>query len=105
MLRERVVHPRVKVTLLAELTLATASTVPFTLSVAVAATIDPYFAFTPLPPLANSAPRIVSPGSLLRQKLSFLLRAASLYGLGQGYIILAGYKLIPRLVTACCISV
>lgn len=46
-LRERVVHPRVKVTLLADLTLATTGTVPFTLSIAVAATIDPYFAFSP----------------------------------------------------------
>lgn len=36
MLRERVVHPRVKVTLLADLTLATTSIVPFTLSIAVA---------------------------------------------------------------------
>lgn len=53
-LRERVVHPRVKVTLLADLTLAAASIVPFTLSIAVAATIDPYFAFSsPPPPLCQ----------------------------------------------------
>lgn len=52
MLRERVVHPRVKVTLLADLTLAAASIVPFTLSIAVAATIDPYFAFSS-PPLCQ----------------------------------------------------
>lgn len=51
-LRERVVHPRVKVTLLADLTLAAASIVPFTLSIAVAATIDPYFAFSS-PPLCQ----------------------------------------------------
>lgn len=53
MLRERVVHPRVKVTLLADLTLAAASIVPFTLSIAVAATIDPYFAFSSPPPLCQ----------------------------------------------------
>lgn len=52
-LRERVVHPRVKVTLLADLTLAAASIVPFTLSIAVAATIDPYFAFSSPPPLCQ----------------------------------------------------
>lgn len=73
MLRERVVHPRVKVTLLADLTLAAASIVPFTLSIAVAATIDPYFAFSS-PPSANKlSSAIVSPAFLtLDPKLSFL---------------------------------
>lgn len=69
MLRERVVHPRVKVTLLADLTLATASIVPFTLSIAVAATIDPYFAFSSLPlPTTfrqQTLPRLFRPPFLL----------------------------------------
>lgn len=67
MLRERVVHPRVKVTLLADLTLTTVSIVPFTLSIAIAATIDPYFAFPPghlLETLSRLFPGFLTPSKL-----------------------------------------
>lgn len=74
MLRERVVHPRVKVTLLADLTLATTSIVPFTLSIAVAQPPSILISlFLPSTFRRNSS-SIVSPGFLTPSKLCrFLL--------------------------------
>lgn len=93
MLRERVVHPRVKVTLLADLTLATTSIVPFTLSIAVAQPPSILILLFLPSTFRRTLGRLFRPGFLLRRNFaaSFChvvgrtVVVGALFFLGQGY--------------------